>query len=274
MELRSIEDALDRPLEVPARPARIVSLVPSVTELLFDLGAGERVVGVSRYCTEPAGALGGARRVGGQKDPDVAAIAALSPELVIAVKEENLERDVLALAARGVVVYVADVRTVEAGVGLIGEIADLVDAEPARAVALRDAARRGVDEARAIGGAHPPRRVLCPVWRDPWIAAAHDTYLYDVLELCGGRSVLAGARGSADRRYPKIDLGAACAERPEVVLLPDEPYAFGEADAAELRARMPAARVHLCDGKPLLWYGRRIAGLGAVARLVASDKAA
>ncbi len=259
--MRSIEDALERTLEVPERPARIVSLVPSVTELLFDLGAGERVVGVSRYCSEPREALARLRRIGGQKDPDLAQVIALAPDLVVAVKEENLRRDVDRLAEAGIAVYVADVRTVEDAVAFIGELGDLVDAAPGRAVELRARVLQGVDEARRRAPS-PPVRVFAPVWRDPWIAISSDTYMYEVLTTAGALPVLAGR---PDRRYPKVTLDEVRAAAPEAILLPDEPYAFTDADAAELRAIAPAAVV---DGKLLQWYGARTAGIAAIADLL------
>lgn len=259
--MRRIEDPLERQLEVPDTPARIVSLVPSVTELLFAVGAGPRVVGVSRYCTEPAGALAGLARVGGQKDPDVDGIVALAPDLVLAVKEENLARHVGALEARGVPVYVADVRSVEDGVALIGEVGDLVDGEPPLVEELAAAARAGVAAARRAAP-DPPVAVFCPVWRDPWIVPSPDTYMFDVLRLCGGRPVPSGRH---DRRYPKVTLDDVRRARPERILLPDEPYRFGAADAAELES---IAKVALVDGRLLGWYGPRTAGIETVARLL------
>jgi ABC-type Fe3+-hydroxamate transport system substrate-binding protein len=259
--VRSIQDALERDLEVPDTPARIVSLVPSLTELVFDLGAGERLVGASRYCTEPRGKLDGVARVGGQKDPDLEAIVALAPDLVLAVKEENLARDVAALAARGLAVYVADVRSVEEAAGLIGEIGELVDGEPARIDRLGAAVREGVARARAAAKSNIS--VFCPVWRDPWIALSSDTYMFDVLATVGARCVLAG---SPARRYPKVTLDAVRAARPHAILLPDEPYAFAARDAAVLSAIAPAAVV---DGKLLAWYGARTAGIDRLAATLA-----
>ena len=263
--MRRVQDALERSLEVPERPARIVSLVPSVTELLFDLGAGDRVVGVSRYCTEPANGLGERARVGGQKDPELEAIAALAPDLVLAVKEENLRGDVEAMEARGLQVYVADVRCVEDALALVGELSDLVGAEAALADAVGGAVRAGVARARELAGSHAPVPTFCPVWRDPWISVGPDTYAWDVLRLCGATPVIAGARG--DRRYPKVRLEEIRAARPWLALLPDEPYAFGEADVAELGAWVQAVPV---DGKLIGWYGRRTGSIVELAVRIAA----
>jgi len=258
LTMRLIEDALDRPVEVAERPARIVSLVPSVTELLFDLGAGERVVGVSRYCSEPRDGLARLKRVGGQKDPDLDEVLALAPDLVLAVKEENLARDVERLERAGVAVYVADVRTLEDAAALPGEIGDLVDGEPRLADQLRARILRGIDDARRLAPS-PPVRTFAPVWRDPWIAPSSDTFMYEVLTAVGAAPVLAGR---PDRRYPKVTLDEVRAARPEAILLPDEPYPFTPADAAELSPLAPAAVV---DGKLLQWYGSRTAAIATLA---------
>ena len=264
MDRRPIADALGRPLEV-ARWPRIVSLVPSLTELVFDLGAGDRLIGCTRYCTEPVDGLAGVARVGGQKDPDVDAILALAPDLVLAVEEENLERDVERLSAAGVPVYVANVRTVEDAVALIGEIGDAIDADPSRAQPLIEAVRAGVIAARRSPTAHSPT-VFCPVWRDPWITISQGTYAWDALVLVGARPLALATRQTKDRRYPKVELAAVIAARPDVVLLLDEPFPFAERDVAELKALLPATRVVRCDGKALLWYGHRTGELASLAQ--------
>jgi len=112
----------------------------------------------------------------------------------------------------------------------------------------------------------PGVRVFCPVWRDPWLAVGADTYIHDLLQLCGGENVFAE---HSDRRYPRVVLDEVVAAAPEVILLPDEPYRFGPADAAEVaRLDVPAARsgrIHLVDGTLVSWYGPRI--LPAIERL-------
>ena len=239
-------------------PARIVSLVPSLTEACFDLGLGDRVVGVTDWCVHPADLLSGLPRVGGTKNPDLETIVGLAPDLVIANREENTQRTVESLEANGLRVWVTYPRTVAEGVQLLRELAEL---SPARSVAERvagavesafDAAHRSQPSERA--------RVFCPVWRSPWMSVGADTYAADLLWLCGGANVFSDR---ADRRYPRVELTAVTAAAPDVVLLPDEPYAFGPRDVAELAAlEIPAARdgrIHLIDGTWVSWYGPRIA---------------
>jgi len=235
---------------------RIVSLVPSVTEALFALGLGERVVGATDWCVHPAGAVEKLPRVGGTKDTDVAAVVALAPDLVLANREENTERTVRQLRAAGLAVRVDYPRTVAEGVALLADLAAL-GAPPEAWDAVVEPARRALAEALASRPAAPVR-VFSPIWRDPWMAVSGDTYIHDLLVLCGGENPWAGA----GRRYPIVTRAEVEAARPGVVLLPDEPYAFAEADRQELSAwDLPAARdgrIHLIDGTLVSWYGPRI----------------
>lgn len=238
-------------------PARIVSLVPSVTESLFALGLGERVAGITDWCIHPADRVGAVPKVGGTKDTDCDAVIALAPDLVIANHEENTRRTVERLRAAGLEVWVTYPRTVSGGVALLRELAQL--GASAEAVAdVVEPVERAFAAARA---ARPERstRVFCPVWRDPWMSVGADTYVHDLLALCGGENVFADR---SDRRYPRVDLDGVVAAGPQVVLLPDEPYAFARADADELAALdLPASRagrIHLVDGTLLTWHGPRI----------------
>jgi len=256
-------------------PARIVSLVPSLTESLFALGLGPRVVGVTDWCIHPADAVAGLPKVGGTKDADVDAIMALKPDLVIANHEENTRRVVERLEAAALRVWVTYPRTVREGAGLLRELAETLGAAPdaiARVVAPVEAA---VAEAERAPAVERPR-VFCPIWRDPWMTVGRDTYAHSMLELAGGRNVFAE---HGDRRYPRVGLPDVVAAAPEVIVLPDEPYAFGARDVAELgRLGVPAARdgrIHRVDGTWVSWYGPRIRpALIGLRALLAADPSA
>ena len=239
------------------QPERIVSLVPSLTEALFALGLGERVVGVTDWCVHPADAVAALPKVGGTKDADVGAIAALAPDLVIANHEENTKRVVERLEAAGLRVWVTYPRTVREGATLLRELAALGASREAIA-AVVEPVEAAVAAAERVRPAHPVR-VFCPIWRGPWMAVGRDTYIHSLLTLCGGDVVFAD-RG--DRRYPIVRLDDVVAAAPEVILLPDEPYAFGPRDVAEIaRLDVPAARdgrIHCVDGTWVAWYGPRI----------------
>ncbi len=259
-------DALGRQVQAPDRPLRIVSLVPSLTELLFALGCGDRVAGVSRYCLYPEAEVACLPRVGGQKDPDLGALLGLQPDLVLANKEENLERDVAALERAGVPVYVTDVRTLPAALALPREIGGLCAADPGRQGALQERMEQGVTLARERACQHPRVAVAMPVWRDPWILAGSDTYIDAVLSAIGGDNVATELDGAGRRRYPKADL-AQLRGRVERVLLPSEPYPFGERDAAEV-ASFLGVPARLCDGTVACWYGPRTARIAELSELL------
>jgi ABC-type Fe3+-hydroxamate transport system substrate-binding protein len=244
------------PADPDPLPRRLVSLVPSTTETLFALGVGDRVVGVTDFCTRPDPMPGHVQRVGGTKTPDLAAIRALAPDLVLANREENRREDVAALAA-WTTVEVAYPRTVPEAVADIRRLGSLVGAEARAAELATDIEGR----AEAVRRAARPHRFAYLVWRRPWMAAGQDTFVDALLALGGGRNVLRPAEG----RYPVVDLADLGARRPDVVLLPDEPYPFEPRHVDEVAAAMgPAylARCRLVSGDNYCWHGvRLLAGL-------------
>lgn len=266
---------------------RIISLVPSWTETLFAIGAGDRVVGCTRFCEQPRDRVQGLSKVGGTKDVDVGAVLALRPDLVIANQEENTRHAVEALRARGVNVlltFAHGVRDAIAELRAIGEAAAAAEAADACASQIEQAVSK--IEARVTGQPSVPVAVL--VWRDPWMVAGAATYIDDLVRLCGGENVFGARRrryplaadlgraaerpaGDRDTRYPRITIEEVTRSEPHVVLLPDEPYAFTDHDAQDLRAALPRARIVLCSGKDLCWYGVRMAeAIPRVAGLLAA----
>ena len=250
--MRRVTDARGASVGLPDRVERVVSLVPSLTEWLVVAGVGERLVGVTDWCLEPADALAGLPRVRGTKNPDLAAIRRLEPDLVVANAEENRRIDVQRLEAALTAVFVTMPTTVA---GAMAELRDL-----AAAVGdLPGAAALDAEAVAAVADAYhrrPGRRVryACAVWRDPWMWLGRRTYAADLLALAGGEPVL----DDPATRYPKLEPAELAARGPEVVLLPSEPYAFDDADAGEVAAAFPGARVELVDGRALTWYGPRI----------------
>ncbi len=236
-------------------PQRIVSLVPSLTEALFALGVGERVIGRTRYCTQPPRAVGRVAKVGGTKKVDVARVLELEPDLVVAVREENTREDVEALALSGVSVFLRSPETVEEAVAMLWQLAVRVEAPQTEDVLAP--VERAVKRLSAHSG--EPRKVFVPIWKNPYMSVGSDTYVHDVLRSCGGENVC-----GESSRYPVVTQEEIEALRPEVVLLPDEPYPFSAEDLPEFYALdVPAARenrIHLVDGKLLTWYGPRMAG--------------
>jgi len=261
--VRHVNDARGTAVGLPDRVERVVSLVPSLTEWLVAAGVGERLVGVTDWCSEPAAALAGLARVRGTKNPDLEAVRRLEPDLVVANAEENRKLDVQRLEDGGLAVFVTMPTTVA---GAVGELRDL-----AAAVGdLPGAAALDAELVAAVGEAYrrrPARRVryACAVWRDPWMWVGRRTYAADLLGLAGGEPVL----DDPATRYPRLDPEALAALGPELVLLPSEPYEFTEADADELAASFAGSRVELVDGRALTWYGPRIpAALAAFRELL------
>jgi ABC-type Fe3+-hydroxamate transport system substrate-binding protein len=231
-------------------PQRVLSLVPSTTETLAALGAGPRVVGRTRYCVHPTPWVDGLPAVGGTKDPDLEAIAALRPDLIVVNEEENRPEQFPALAAIAPL-FEAFPRDVDGALADIARLAEVLDVAPAGAALLeRLAAARAA--ARAAAAGRPPWRHACLVWRRPWRVLGPDSFASALLAEVGGVNVAPTGPG----RYPPLSLDELREARPDVVLLPSEPFPFRAEHAAELLDLAPRAR--LVDGELLFWHGARL----------------
>jgi ABC-type Fe3+-hydroxamate transport system substrate-binding protein len=301
MPMLRILDDRERELVFHRPPERVVSLVPSDTLSLFDLGAGDRVVGRTRYCLAPEGAVERVPVVGGTKDPDPDAIADLRPELVIVNQEENTQQIVKQLAERAVPVLICFPKTVGEGIAHLARLARILGLEGdarARQLLQRVYTVHGEAEARLLGDAkagRAPLKAFVPIWMKPLMTISGETFFSDALRLAGASNVFAERRrryplaadqgrapelppeqvGDRDTRYPRITSQEVVLAEPEVVLLPDEPHPFSEEDAAVFRGQdTPAARagkVRLIGGRDLSWYGAQSAeGIGRLRALVDS----
>jgi ABC-type Fe3+-hydroxamate transport system substrate-binding protein len=218
---------------------RVVSLVPSLTEAVASVDRA-LLVGATDYCVEPPGL--DVARVGGSKYPSVERVLALRPGLVLANVEENRREDVEALRAAGVEVWVNYPRTVPAALTSLGELFGV----------LGLAAPGWLQEAATVWAPKPireyARAAVIPVWRRPWVVLGSGTFAGDVLARLG----VANAYTSSDERYPRPSLDELRATGPDLVVLPDEPYAFTAADGPEAFPGTPCA---LVSGRHLTWYG-------------------
>jgi ABC-type hemin transport system substrate-binding protein len=224
---------------------RVVSLVPSSTETLISLGAN--VVGCTRFCEQPS-----IEQVGGTKNPDIAAILDLSPDLVVLDREENRLEDHDALVAAGVPVFVSDVTDVDAALGVVRQLAEAVGVE--------------APEMNTLGRAERADRptAFVPIWRRPWMTISAGTYGASVLRYIGvGLAPL-----SSTDPYPTIEPGAISALAPDLVVVPSEPYEFSDAHLDELRSLVPFAQIVRVDGQDLFWWGKRTPA--AISRLAAA----
>jgi ABC-type Fe3+-hydroxamate transport system substrate-binding protein len=252
-------DASGVAVDLARPPRRIVSLVPSITDTLCALGLADALVGVTVYCVEPREIVSGKTRIGGEKNPDLDQIRGLEPDLVIANVEENLRDHVDTLRSWSIPVWVTYPRTVAEGMRLIAELGAVTGTD-ARARELLDEIEPLYEHVAKAAAQRPPVPVFYPIWRGPYMTINRDTYIHDMLRVCGGRNVFAD-RGE---RYPTVTLDEVAAQRPAVILLPDEPFRFRRAHLADFTGyvEVPAVRdgrIHLVDGKPFSWHGPRIA---------------
>jgi ABC-type Fe3+-hydroxamate transport system substrate-binding protein len=218
--------------DVDDGPRTVVSLVPSLTETLIFFGLGDRLVGRTRYCVEPADAVSRIECVGGTKNPDIARIVALAPDLVVVNKEENRLEDWRALVDAGLDVHVTHPRTVAEAADMIEELGRRAGAPHAAAVLAREC-RETLATIHANRGMHR-LRTFCPIWRNPWMTFGASTYIGSVLDAVGMENVFA-ADATAD--FFEIEIEEALARDPEIIVLPDEPYVFGRKHGEDLRAR-------------------------------------
>ncbi len=251
----TVLDDLGTPVEVPATARRVVSLVPSLTESVA-VTRPRALVGATDWCTHPAGLE--VARVRGTKNPDVARIVELAPDLVLANKEENRRRDVERLRGAGIPVWVTDVQSVAAAFASLRRMF---------AEALHWPGPEWLDDAATAWRVRPrlpPLRVVVPIWRDPWMVVGSRTFSGSVLSELGLRHLYA----DDPQRYPHVEPAAIRARNPGVVLLPDEPYRFTASDGPE---QFDVIRWALIEGRALTWYGPSLASAPvAVAEAVAA----
>lgn len=271
--------------EMESVPRRVVSLVPSVTESMFELMLGDRLIARTAYCIFPEGQVESLPTIGGTKNPDIQRIIDLKPDLVIANQEENRKEDVEALRASGITVWVTFPRTVPDVFNLLWDLMNLLgNTSMVPRVRLIE---QTYDWVLGITKTNEDRpvKVFVPIWLDPLMTFNHDTYLHDLLRVCGGTNVFAererqiplqadlgqgqpypddDARAAGrDRRYPRVTWDEVIDKQPDVILLPSEPFQFTQEHLPLFtRLDVPAAhhqRIYLVDGSYLTWHGTRIA---------------
>jgi ABC-type Fe3+-hydroxamate transport system substrate-binding protein len=233
-----MKDLLGRTFDVAAPPSRIVSLVPSLTETLFDLGAGDAVAGITDFCIFPEGIV--RPRVGGTKNPRIDEIRALSPDLVYMNLEENIERHARAIEEFAPV-FVTEPKTVDDVAGLITTLGAIHRCS--------DRARELTDSLVNERGHIADFTFAVPIWKKPWMWCGGDTYVSNLVESAGGSNVL-----SDRERYPSLAMEDVLALRPDIIFLPDEPYEFSAADAAEIRG---PRIIGPFPGDLFTWHGTR-----------------
>lgn len=279
--------ATTEPPQLQHAPQRVVSLVPSLTESLFDLDLGASVVGITDYCIHPSSSLQGLPRLGGTKNPRLADILALQPDLVLANWEENTASTIKGLQKAGVPVWVTFTQTVRHAIDVLWTLAGLYGSRTA--IQRLEALEHSLDWARSAAASQPEVPFFCPIWYDHtaagddwWMTFNRQTYPSDLLSLFGGSNLFADrqrrfplaadlgqadeqAPGERDTRYPRLSLQEIREANPKLILLPDEPFKFTEAHRQELFSLLSdthAARngqIMLVDGSLITWHGTRLA---------------
>ncbi|HVS98310.1 MAG TPA: helical backbone metal receptor, partial [Puia sp.] len=247
----SFTDHLGRTIFLPRVPRRIVSLVPSQTELLYSLGLDEAVAGITKFCIHPEAWFHTKPRIGGTKAIDAARVDALHPDLIIANKEENEKPQIEALANR-YPVWISDVKNLEDALAMIRAVGSLTDTAGRATAIAGEIAREfaGLSDERSVAAgrgddrddAFPPAAYF--IWKDPWMVAGKDTFIDDMLRHCGFRNIYADTE-----RYPSVQLSDLAALARPVILLSSEPYPFRQRHVKEVSEVLPHATILLVDGE-------------------------
>ncbi len=252
-------DQMNRQVRVPKHPKRIISLVPSQTELLFDLGLDDEVVGVTKFCIHPKEKVKEKTKIGGTKQFHFDRIAALNPDLIIGNKEENEVSQIEALATK-YPVWMSDIVTIQDALDMIRQVGQLIQRE-AEASHLIDTLESHFN--KNINTKHPQSlkgsiraeslTAAYFIWKKPYMVAAKNTFIDEMMQVAGFENVYAEMS-----RYPTIDLEELKALQPQVILLSSEPYPFKTKHIVEFQTACPNAKVMIVDGEMFSWYGSRL----------------
>jgi ABC-type Fe3+-hydroxamate transport system substrate-binding protein len=241
-------DQMGRTVSLADIPQRIVSLVPSQTELLFDLGLEDRIVGVTKFCIHPKEKVKQKTIIGGTKNFKLEKIDELKPDLIIGNKEENYEEGIAALQEK-YPVWMSDIYTLDDALEMITQVGQLTGTE-AKAQELAQGIATGFAEL-------PPAQPAIPtayfIWRKPYMAVGNDNFIDHLLQRCGFSNIFAD-----QPRYPEISPEQLQAANPKLILLSSEPYPFQEKHFAEFKQMCPQAKIKVVDGEMFSWYGSRL----------------
>lgn len=241
-------DQLGRSVDIKAEPRTIVSLVPSQTELLHDLGLQNEVAGITKFCIHPEHWFRTKTRIGGTKNLNFEKIKALQPDLIIANKEENV-REQVEMLARDFPVWVSDVNTLGDALQMIASVGKITGRED-EGLSLASRIRQGFE---AMGDATPLLPAAYLIWREPYMTVGGDTFIHEMMRAAGFSNVF-----SNRQRYPEVDADALRASGCQALLLSSEPYPFRQKHIAELQAQLPGVKISLVDGELFSWYGSRL----------------
>lgn len=236
---------------IPKKYTRIVSLVPSQTELLFSLGLNEEVAGITKFCVHPAEWFKNKAKVGGTKNVHTDAIHQLSPDLIIANKEENIKEQI-ELLANDYDVLVTDVNTLAEALQMIQHIGSLTG-RSAQAQVMTEKIYKGFKELLCITANTPKLKAAYFIWKNPYMVAGGSTFINDMLGYCGIENIF-----YTRARYPQISLEEIHKTECQLILLSSEPYPFKEKHKTDFEKEFPHLKIFLADGEMFGWYGSRL----------------
>lgn len=240
-------DQMNRSVEIPSTPKRIISLVPSQTELLFDLGLDDAIIGVTKFCIHPADKVRSKTKIGGTKQLNIRLIKELQPDLVIGNKEEN-ERSQIEELMRHFPVWMSDIGGLDDALDMIKGVGDITGkSDEANTLAYRIA-----QQFNNITIQQSKLKAAYFIWRKPYMVAGNGTFIDDMLHKCG----LTNAFNI--ERYPEVTAEQLIQSRPDIIFLSSEPYPFREKHIAEFKTLCPDANVKVVDGEMFSWYGSRL----------------
>lgn len=237
-------DQLGRTLTFSKKPHKIVSLVPSITETLVDIGLENNLLGITKFCVHPSHLKSKTKIIGGTKNPRIQDIINLAPDLILANKEENRREDIEALEAH-CPVYVSDIQTIQDTIVFINDMATLFETLPI------DSLLKDLESLHALS-IERNLRVCYLIWKNPWMTVGRDTFIHHMMEKFGYENIF-----SHGNRYPEISIDDIKGQHPDVIFLSSEPYPFKASDVQELSEIMKA-KVVLVDGEIFSWYGTRL----------------
>ncbi|MDF3077549.1 MAG: cobalamin-binding protein [Sphingobacteriaceae bacterium] len=248
MQFKTFTDQLSRPVEVQYPPKRIISLVPSQTELLFSLGLDEEVVGITKFCIHPKNRFRSKPKIGGTKMLNLEAIRTLRPDLIIGNKEEN-ERGQIEQLMQEFPVWMSDINNLEDALQMIRQVGEICG-RTSEAVGLGEKIGAGFEALATSSG--KMLRVAYLIWKDPYMLAGKGTFIDDMLNLGGWKNAI------DIERYPVLTSEQLAEAHPDIIFLSSEPYPFSEKHIDEFRPICPGAAVFVVDGEMFSWYGSRL----------------
>jgi len=249
----TITDQLNRTIEFNFPPKRIISLVPSQSELLWYLGLQKELVGITKFCVHPSEMFQSVKRIGGTKTVKFEEILKLKPDLIIANKEENQQEQIEELC-KHYPVYISDIYNVNDALQMIKQVGLITDRKNKSEELVSNIKERYNLFKAKNSEEKTKKRVAYLIWKNPYMAAGSATFITNMLHECGFTNVF----GNHKNRYPEIEIEDLKKKNLDFVFLSSEPYPFKEKHIQELQLHLPSTRIILVDGEMFSWYGSRL----------------